>query len=148
MNAAKVVAPGLARRVALTVALPALAAQAFLTAAYFLWFVPVLSGGTGPAGGEASAGGSAVPALLSVVAGAATGALNVWSLRGLTRALRGGVPATRPFLVGAVAQLLVLAGAWVIDLTPLVATAALSLPLLLAGFVVERLANGRPGEGA
>ncbi|MEU3605648.1 hypothetical protein AB0E83_09355 [Streptomyces sp. NPDC035033] len=128
----------LTRRLTLAVALPALAGQAFLTAAYLLWFLPVFSGGIGPAGGEGSAGGSAVPALLSLVAGAAAGALNVWSLRGLTRALRGGTPATRPFLVGAVVQLLVLAGAWVIDLTPLAATAALSLPLLLGGFLVER----------
>ncbi|MFI8423493.1 hypothetical protein [Streptomyces sp. NPDC085479] len=126
------------RRLTLVVALLALAGQTFLTAVYLLWFIPVFSGGIGPDGAEGSTGGSAVPALVSLVAGAASGALNLWSLRGVARALRGGTPAARPFLVGIVVQLLTLAGAWVIDLTPLAGTAALSLPLLFAGFLVER----------
>ncbi|MFD5769048.1 hypothetical protein ACFWIN_24935 [Streptomyces sp. NPDC127049] len=127
-----------ARRLTLVVALLALAGQTFLTAAYLLWFLPVFSGGIGPDDAEGSGGGSALPVLVSLGSGAAVGALHLWSLRGVARALSGGAPGARPFLVAGVVQLLILAGAWAVDLTPLAATAALSLPLLLAGFLTER----------
>ncbi|MFF4174081.1 hypothetical protein [Streptomyces sp. NPDC001744] len=126
-----------ARRLTLVIALLVLAGQAFLSAAYLLWFFPVFAGGIGPGDSEASTEGSGLFVLASLAAGAVVTASNIWALRGMTRTLRGGPAATRPFLVAAVVQFLTLAGSLVTELTPLAATAAFSLLLVLAGLLLE-----------
>ncbi|MCT4356290.1 hypothetical protein M5362_24485 [Streptomyces sp. Je 1-79] len=126
-------------------ALLALAGQTFLTAVYLVWFFPVFSGGIGPDG---TASGSRLPVLVSLAVGVVAVALGGWCLRGVTRALKGTATADRELLVAAAAQLITVVGSLAVDLTPLAATAALSLPPLLAGRFFERRYIRRGVQGA
>ncbi|MFF5387153.1 hypothetical protein ACFY5H_02120 [Streptomyces sp. NPDC013012] len=126
-----------ARRLTLVAALLVLLAQALLSAAYLFWFFPVFADGIGPDGPGAGTSGAGLTVPVSLAAGAVVTVLGLWVLYRLARALAGGPTATRPFLVAAVVQFLTLVGSAAIRLTPLAATAALSLLFVLAGLLME-----------